>query len=332
MNTITGRGRTRGGARGRGTRGRGPTRSKPSQQASPQQQDTETLQSEQCKPCQQYIPKQITYVRSTPRLQNEHQTNPFRNSNQLALPPPTSTSTTSSANEYYNQAGQLVVDHTDVNCHFVTPILGAFSSTASRPRQRKHLQCATFIQVQTPSNTIVEAQALFDTGSILCFTTQSFMRRINCQASGVWRGSIKTITGINNVNSPFYEFYLQDCTGGRLHCIRAVGSESIGFSNELEITDFLRICQMLAIPPNIVRRNQNAPISVLLGLECLSILAQPITRLNGLDINYPAITKDLRVWSTPLSSQLFFAGVYDLPAQTGQDEPQSCKQFFTNRC
>ena len=76
VNTITGRGRTRGGARGRGTRGRGPTRSKPSQQASsqqqasPQQQDTETLQSEQCKPCQQYIPKQITYVRSTPRSQN----------------------------------------------------------------------------------------------------------------------------------------------------------------------------------------------------------------------------------------------------------------------
>ena len=120
----------------------------------------------------------------------------------------------------------------------------------------------------------------------------------------------------------FYEFYLQDCNGGRLHCIRAVGSESIGFSNELEITDFLRICQMLRIPPNIVRRNQNAPISVLLGLECLSILAQPITRLNGLDIIYPAITKDLRVWSTPLSSQLFFAGVYDLPSQTGQDEPQ----------
>ena len=151
------------------------------------------------------------------------------------------------------------------------------------------------------------------------------MSTINCQASGVWRGSIKTITGLKNVNSPFYEFYLQDANGGRLHNIRAVGTESIVYANELHPVDFLRLCQVLRIPPNIVRRNVNAPISILLGLECLSILAQPITRLNGTDINYPAVTKDLRVWSTPLSSQLFFAGVYDVPTQTGPtrpDEPQ----------
>ena len=121
--------------------------------------------------------------------------------------------------------------------------------------------------------------ALLDTGSILIFVSHNLIERLgNPQPLGTWEGSLKTVSGLKPISTPFYEIILRDVYN-TYHAIRALKITSIGLSNMLDNDDFLAICQVLHVNPGLVQHPDGNPIHLLIGLDALNLLAQPITNL-----------------------------------------------------
>ena len=81
--------------------------------------------------------------------------------------------------------------------------------------------------------------ALLDTGLIVNFVSASLIERLgNPQPLGTWQGSLKTVSGLKPISTPFYEIILCDVFN-TYHAIRALKIPSIGLSNMLDNDDFL---------------------------------------------------------------------------------------------
>merc|ERR1712082_550483 len=134
---------------------------------------------------------------------------------------------------------------------------------------------------------------------------------------GFWAGSIKTVSGIKTISTPFHNICLVDVRGG-FHIVRALEIDSIGTHSILDHEDFMDICKVLKINPKMVQMPKGDNIHLLLGLDSLNLLGVPVTAIKDITmqgmnqkINYPSPAYDnLRLFSTPLSNQLFLAGVY----------------------
>ena len=145
-----------------------------------------------------------------------------------------------------------------VNTYYVgdadNDIINAFSSQKSPQRPKTHIQCVSRVKLHLPSNHTLETSALLDTGSVLNFVSKSLIEKIgNPTPEGTWCGSIKTVSGIKTISTPFHQLCLMDVKGG-VNFIRALEIESIGQSSNLEYSEFMEICSTLRINPRLVQK------------------------------------------------------------------------------
>ena len=138
--------------------------------------------------------------------------------------------------------------------------------------------------------------------------------------AGTWQGTIKTVSGLKSITTPFFELALKD-VHNTLHIIRCLQIPSIGQSNLLSYDHFMKLCQTLKINPSLVQQPAGDNIHILIGLDALNLLCHPVTvvpdqfaREGVRKLHYPTPHFDnLRLFSTPLNAKLFFAGFYISP-------------------
>ena len=88
-------------------------------------------------------------------------------------------------------------------------ILNAFSSDHSPQNLKTHIQCVSKIKLHLPSKHTMETSALLDTGSVLNFVSRALIEKLGSpQPEGTWSRSIKTISGVRTIATPFYELAL----------------------------------------------------------------------------------------------------------------------------
>ena len=79
-----------------------------------------------------------------------------------------------------------------------------FSSCNSPQPQRMDIQCVSEITLHLPTNQTLHTSALLDTGSVLNFVSRALIEKLGSpQPEGSWSGSIKTISGVRDVTTPF---------------------------------------------------------------------------------------------------------------------------------
>merc|ERR1712215_287734 len=100
----------------------------------------------------------------------------------------------------------------------------------------------------------MHTSCLLDTGSVLNFVSRTLMDKMGRpQPEGTWAGSIKTVSGVKSISTPFHNLCLIDVRG-TFHFIRALEIYSIGQSSNLNFEDFMELCQVLKINPKLVQR------------------------------------------------------------------------------
>merc|ERR1712236_142133 len=125
-----------------------------------------------------------------------------------------------------------------VNTYYVgdngDDIINAFSSQKSPQRPKTHIQCVSRVKLHLPSNHTLETSALLDTGSVLNFVSKALIEKLgNPTPEGTWCGSIKTVSGIKTISTPFYQLCLMD-VNNRVNFIRALEIDSTGQSSTLD--------------------------------------------------------------------------------------------------
>ena len=142
----------------------------------------------------------------------------------------------------------------------------------------------------------------------------------NPTPEGTWCGSIKTVSGIKTISTPFYQLCLMDVNNG-VNFIRALEIDSIGQSSTLDYNEYMEICSTLRINPRLVQKPSGDFIHIFVGLDALSLLGHltPVlpdnsTKEKSRRVHYPSPFFDnLRLFSTPLNDKLFFAGFFRKP-------------------
>ena len=116
----------------------------------------------------------------------------------------------------------------------------------------------------------------------------------NSTPEGTWCGSIKTVSGIKTISTPFYQLALMDVNNG-VNFIRALQIDSIGQSSILDYNEYLEICQTSRINPRLVQQPSGDFINILVGLDALNLLGHQIPVLPDLStkeksrrIHYPS--------------------------------------------
>ena len=200
-------------------------------------------------------------------------------------------------------------------------IINAFSSENSQQSQKTHIQCVSKIQLHLPSRHTMQTSALLDTGSVLNFVSKALIEKLGSpRPAGSWSGSIKTISGVRTISTPFYEIAIRDINNG-VNVIRALMIDSIGQSSILDHSSFMQICEILAINPRLIQQPTGDTIHLLVGLDSLKLLGHPITVIPDRSvpskmrkIHYPSPQFDnLRLFSSPLNQKLFMAGSFRNP-------------------
>merc|ERR1711888_286796 len=186
---------------------------------------------------------------------------------------------------------------------------------------KTHIKCVSKVKLHLPSNYTLETSALLDTGSILNFVSKTLIEKIGSpRPVGTWCGSIKTVSGIRTISTPFYELALKDVNNG-VHIIRCLMIDSIGQSSLLDYHSFMKICEILKINPKLVQQPTGDFIHLLIGLDSLNLLGHQITVIPDISvpkktrkIHYPSPQFDnLRLFSTPLNEKLFMAETFRNP-------------------
>ena len=102
-----------------------------------------------------------------------------------------------------------------------------FSSGNSPQPQRMDIQCVTEITLHLPTNKAFHTLALLDTGSVLNFVSKALIEKLGSpEKEGSWSGKIKTISGVRDVTTPFYNIAIRDIKNG-VNIIKALMVESI---------------------------------------------------------------------------------------------------------
>ena len=108
-----------------------------------------------------------------------------------------------------------IPDDVRVNSYFVgngeDDVVNAFSSQESPQNLKQHILCVSKVKVRLPSRCILETSALLETGSILNFGSKTLIEKMGSpKQDGIWCGSIKTVSGIKTISTPFFELALKD--------------------------------------------------------------------------------------------------------------------------
>ena len=155
----------------------------------------------------------------------------------------------------------------------------------------------------------MQTSCLLDTGSVLNFISKALVEKLGFpRPSGTWSGSIKTISGVRTIVTPFYEVAIRDVSNG-VHIIRALMIDSIGQHSILDYSSFMQVCEILAINPKMVQQPTGDTINLLIGLDSLKLLGHPITIISDITVpgkvrklHYPSPEMDnLRLYSSPLN-------------------------------
>ena len=130
-------------------------------------------------------------------------------------------------------------------------IINAFTSDEVPQSLKTHLQCVSHVKLHLPSKHTLETSALLDTGSVLNFVSRALIEKLgNPRPVGTWAGSIKTVSGVRSLSTPFYELALKDINGG-INIIRCLMIDSIGQSSLLDYHSFIKICEILKVNPKL---------------------------------------------------------------------------------
>ena len=213
-----------------------------------------------------------------------------------------------------------------INTHYIgetfeSDIVNAFSSQKSPQRLKAVIQCVSQVELRLACDQTIHTACLLDTGSVLNFVSRTLIDKMGRpKAEGTWAGSIKTVSGVKTISTPFHNICLIDVRGG-FHVVRALEIDSIGTSSNLDHNDFMELCQVLKISPKLVQQPKGDDIHLLLGLDALNLLGHAVTAIQDITmenrnrkLNYPSPHYDnLRLFSTPLNNKLFLAGVYRKP-------------------
>merc|ERR1712030_261526 len=113
-------------------------------------------------------------------------------------------------------------------------------------------------------------------GSVLNFVSKALIDLMGRpKEEGFWAGSIKTVSGIKTISTPFHNICLVDVKGG-FHIVRALEIDSIGTSSNLDHNDFMELCKVLKISPKMVQQPKGDDIHLLLGLDPMNLLGQAV--------------------------------------------------------
>ena len=131
-----------------------------------------------------------------------------------------------------------------INTHYIgesseSDIVNAFSSNKSPQRLKAVIQCVSEVELKLPCDETMHTSCLLDTGSVLNFVSRTLMDKMGRpKAEGTWAGSIKTVSGVKTISTPFHNICLLDTKGG-FHFVRALEIDSIGTSSNLDHDDFM---------------------------------------------------------------------------------------------
>ena len=188
-------------------------------------------------------------------------------------------------------------------------IFNAFSSGNSPQPQKTDIQCVSKVTLHLPSKQTMQTSALLDTGSVLNFVSRALIEKLGSpQPGGSWSGSIKTISGVRAITTPFYAIAIRDINNG-VNVIRALMVDSIGQSSNLDHNSFIQICEILKVNPALIQQPTGNVIHLLLGLSSLKLLGSPVTHIHDISapskfrkIKYPSpLFDNLRLFSSTLS-------------------------------
>lgn len=153
---------------------------------------------------------------------------------------------------------------------------------------------------------IVKFQSLSDYGSTLNFVLDSVMETLKVDRLGHWSGNLRTLNRTTPCRMPFYSLPMMD-KNGTIEDMLVLGTESIGFRNQIPLPILNKICCDLKIPSDKVDITWGE-ITLLIGLENASLLSYPISKYDGIQIRKSEAYKNLLVCQNILSDKLLLAG------------------------
>ena len=112
-----------------------------------------------------------------------------------------------------------------INQHYVgeteeSDIVNAFSSQRCPKTLKSVIQCVSQVELRLPCKQSIHSSCLLDTGSVLNFVSKALIDLMGRpKEEGQWAGSIKTVSGIKSISTPFHNICLVDVKGG-FHIIR----------------------------------------------------------------------------------------------------------------
>ena len=103
-----------------------------------------------------------------------------------------------------------------INTHYIgetleSDIVNAFSSQKTPKRLKAVIQCVSQVELRLACDQTIHTACLLDTGSVLNFVSRTLIDKMGRpKAEGTWAGSIKTVSGVKTISTPFHNICLID--------------------------------------------------------------------------------------------------------------------------
>lgn len=146
---------------------------------------------------------------------------------------------------------------------------------------------------------IIPVIALSDTGSTSSYCCKTFARSHGLQPVSVWKGSVATLAGIQNVVMDVFKIPIVDCYN-KVHQINFLSTDNIGEKVKIPAKMFSDILKMFGLMSKDLV-NPGGPILLLLGLNQSKFLARPF-------LSDCRILPNVEVFSSDLFYKPFITG------------------------
>ena len=170
---------------------------------------------------------------------------------------------------------------------------------------RHYFQSITYMTVSTPTSSFTGI-ALSDDGACLNFGRAAFFKDHSFRPLGVWKGKIKTLTQVSDIQTPFFKVYLRTRDGKSCPCF-VLSTDDIGHKKRVDDRLLLTIAKLLRVPPGLIQ-NPEGPIDILIGLESSDLLLRQVYSVDGAPVHKSFFSKDLQLAASPVASLLAIKG------------------------
>ena len=196
-------------------------------------------------------------------------------------------------------------DHAEANMSTAYELTSAESYYLAKGGGTNRMTCVA--QVTAKSNAKNKESdkmlSMFDLCATHHFILQSAANRLRLKKSGTFRGTIRTIHGVEEKVCDKYEVKLKD-ESGNYRTIEAIVLDVIGFKPEIDQQRFKRLCKSFNIEERFMDQT-HGQVEIIIGLKAQSLQAYKLVKFDS-DL-YP----EVGIYTSVLTKKHFFVGCLD---------------------